>query len=275
MNQKIILVISILIGVLAFGLSIKYFRSEAAKTQRIRDKIYAGARQVSIIVAKRDIPEGIAISKDDLTFVRALEQEVKVGGNAVMAEDAELLLGRKTLFQIKFKEPLYWRFIEGGQRAARGLAYGVKPGMRAISLNISGAAAVSSMIQPGDRVDVLGTFTLPSKEKPDEMETVTLTVLQDVSVLATGQRMANQPFNARTSSRLRSYSTVTVEVTPREAELLVFAQQTKGRLTMSLRNPTDDSYEKDLPSVNFQLLERTLPELNLYRQRNIRYKKDI
>jgi pilus assembly protein CpaB len=275
MNQKIILVISILIGVLAFGLSIKYFKSEAAKVQSELNRIYAGATQVSIVVAKRDIPEGIAITKDDLAFKRVLQQEVKVAGNAVLSEDVDLLLGRKTLFQIKHEEPIYWRFIEGGQRAARGLAYSVKPGMRAISLNVSGAASVSSMIQPNDRVDILGTFTLPSREILDEMETVTLTVLQDVTVLATGSLLANQPINPRANSRSRAYSTITVSVTPREAELLVFAQQAKGRLTMSLRNPTDDSFEKDLPSVNFQLLERTLPDLNLYRQRNIRYKKEI
>ncbi len=275
MNQKIVLACSVLIGVIAFAVSVKYFKDEAAKTRRIREQIYAGARQITVVVAARDIPEGIAISTDDLAVKRVLEQEVKVGGSAVMAEDAELLLGRKTRFQIKHAEPLYWRFIEGGQRAARGLAYSVTPGMRAISLNVAGAAAVSSMIQPKDRVDVLGTFTLPSKENPGEVETVTLTVLQDVTVLATGQQLANQPVNPRTGGRSRTYSMITIEVTPREAELLVFAQQTKGRLTMSLRNPTDDTYEKDLPSVNFQLLESSLPELNLYRQRSIRYKRDI
>ena len=275
MNQKAILIVSILIGAMAFALSAKYFKDEAAKTRRIRDQIYAGAKYVSVVVASRDIPEGVAITKEDMASLRILEQEVKAAGSAVLAEDATLLLGRKTLFHINHKEPIYWRFIEGGQRAARGLAYSIKPGMRAISLNVSGAAAVSSMIQPNDRVDVLGTFTLPSKELPDEVETVTLTVLQDVTVLATGQRLANQAINARAGRRSQTYSMITIEVTPREAELLVFAQQTKGRLTMSLRNPTDDSYEKDLPSINFQLLESSLPDLNLYRQRSIRYKKDI
>ena len=73
-------------------------------------------------------------------------------------------------------------------------------------------------------------------------------------------------------ARAGGYTTVTLEVTPRETELLVFAQQLQGRLTLSLRNPSDVSFEKDLPSVDFNRLEESLPDLNQYRQRNIRHK---
>ena len=69
-----------------------------------------------------------------------------------------------------------------------------------------------------------------------------------------------------------SYSTVTFEVTPREAELLIFAQGTQGRLTLTLRNPDDVGFEKILPEVNFQLVEKSLPDLNDYRQKTIRHK---
>jgi hypothetical protein len=35
------------------------------------------------------------------------------------------------------------------------------------------------------------------------------------------------------------------------------------------------SFEKDLPEIDFKHLESKLPELNLYRQRNIRHKRDL
>jgi pilus assembly protein CpaB len=158
--------------------------------------------------------------------------------------------------------------------ANEGLAGIVKPGLRAISLSVGGASAVSSLIQPNDRVDVLGSFSLPSKDSPDELEAVTLTVLQDVSVLATGQEMANARSSRSRQLRSSSYNAVTLEVTPREAELLVFAQQMKGRITLALRNSGDVSFEKDLPTVNFEKMESELQELNTYRQRNIRHKRD-
>jgi pilus assembly protein CpaB len=132
---------------------------------------------------------------------------------------------------------------------------------------------VSGMVEPNDHIDVLGTFTLPSTV-PGEMESVTLTVLQDVTVLATGQQLARQLSGGRRGARDTGYSTVTLEVTPREAELLVFAQQARGKLTLSLRNPSDISFEKDLPKIDFKLLQTELPALNLYRQKNIRMKRN-
>jgi hypothetical protein len=47
----------------------------------------------------------------------------------------------------------------------------------------------------------------------------------------------------------------------------------QGRLTLALRNPADLSFEKELPEVNFTMLQTELPGLNLYRQRTIRDKK--
>jgi Flp pilus assembly protein CpaB len=63
-----------------------------------------------------------------------------------------------------------------------------------------------------------------------------------------------------------SYSTVTLEVTPREAEMLAFAEQIRGRLSLSLRNRSDVSYEKELPKVDFEKIRSTIEELNLKRQ---------
>ena len=183
-----------------------------------------------------------------------------------------MILGKKTQFEIKAKEPVLWSYIEGGNPSERGVAEMVKSGMRAISLAISGAPAVSGMVQPNDRIDVLGTFSFPSKSAPGQMEAVTLTVLQDVTVLATGQQVTRPAAGARARSAA-GYNSVTLEVTPREAELLVFAQQMRGSLFLALRNPTDMSFESDLPEINFEQLEKKLPELNQYRQQNIRHKR--
>jgi Flp pilus assembly protein CpaB len=68
------------------------------------------------------------------------------------------------------------------------------------------------------------------------------------------------------------YNTVTFEVTPREAELLVFVENMKGHLTLTLRNPADVSYEMSLPTVDFNMLEQEIPTLNKYRQEIIRHK---
>ena len=272
MNHKVILILSLLVGMLAFGLSIRYFHSRMADIERARAEFEQRVRKVEVVVAAQDIPQGMTLDKKDVARGRIFEIEISAREDVVTAQDAPFVLGRKTLFSLQRGDPLYWSFFEGGGRTGPSLATAVTPGLRAVSLSIAGAASVSSMVAPNDRVDVLGTFTLPSTTVAETMETVTLTVLQDVTVLATGQRLANESAAQQRSARQNAYSTVTLEVTPREAELLVFAQQLKGGLFLALRNPSDLSFEKDLPSINFQRLQDALPELNQSRQRNIRHK---
>lgn len=271
MKEKIIPIISLLIGILAFALTFNYLKSEQKKLREIEANIYKNAQKIRVMAAANDIPSGTVITPKDLGTIFVYKNSV--GNQVVMPEDAKKLFGKKTTYRINTKEPILWSSIEGGLASARGLAMIIKDGMRAISLSVSGAEAVSGMIQPNDRIDILGTFPFPSKEIEGEMETVTLTILQDVSVLAAGQKLANQASTSRSSRS--GYSTITVEVTPREAELLVFAQQMKGRITIALRNPGDVSFEQDLPEVNFEHLQTALPSLNLFRQKNIRHKRNI
>ena len=62
---------------------------------------------------------------------------------------------------------------------------------------------------------------------------------------------------------------MTLEVTPREAEMLAFTEQIKGRLILSLRNRNDASYEKELPKVDFEKIRSTIEDLNLKRQQKL------
>ena len=49
----------------------------------------------------------------------------------------------------------------------------------------------------------------------------------------------------------------------------------QGRLTLTLRNPSDGSYEAKLPSIDFGQIEKTLPDLNNNRQNQIRHNKPL
>lgn len=270
MKQKIIPIVSVLIGVLAFWLTFHYLRGERARLARIEQEMYANAQKIRIVAAAQDLPSGTVIKPADVGSLAVFKNSV--GGHAVMPGEQHMLFGRKLLFKVNAREPIFWSHVEGGAAGAAGLAPIVKPGMRALSLAVSGAEAVSGMIQPNDRVDILGTFSFPSRDVPGDMETSTLTILQDVTVLAAGQRLAKNQVAPRRAGR-SGYSTITVEVTPRESELLVFTQQMKGSLTLALRNSEDVSYETDLPEINFRQLQEAIPLLNDYRQTQIRHKR--
>jgi pilus assembly protein CpaB len=275
MKEKVILVVSLIFGLAALLMTTQYLKGKEADFNKRIAEIYAGARKVNVVVARDNIPGGTVLTKKDL-----IEDAVfasAAGSHAVRRDDVQQVLGKKIMFPVARGDVISWSFIEGGMPTTGGLSSLITPGLRAISLSVGGSSAVSGMIQPKDNVDVLGTFAFPSQDIPGQMETVTLSVLQDVTVLATGQTTSRQQLLAgRGKSRSSGgYSTVTLEVTPRESELLVFAQQMKGSLTLTLRHPRDVGWKRDLPTVNFDHLQHELPAINLERQRDVRKKKGL
>lgn len=256
MKNKLVLVVALLVGILAFWLSARYLAKERAK-------LYEGAVKIKVIVAKRDIAAMTELTRDDLVLNDVYKSAV--GDNVFLPEDAERVLGKRLKHPLRKNEPLWWTHVDMPREIESGLAPVIQKGKRALSIAISGAAAVSGLVKPNDHVDLLGTFTFPSRTNPNQTESVTLTLLQDVTVLATGSNLARQ--NTEAGSETRSgYSMVTFEVSTHEAEILVFAQQTRGQLYMSLRNPNDVSHQAAFPSVNFDYLESVLQQINEQRQ---------
>ena len=268
MKQKSVLIIAILAGLIAFWLTGQYLRHE-------QERMLGEAKRIFVIVANSDLPAGSILKNTDLA--KAAVFQSSVGGRAILPESVLDVVGKKLLFNISRGDPIQWSDIDVPAQGAAGLAEMINPTMRAVSIPVDANASVSCMVKPNDHVDILGTFTFPSATVPDGLETITLTVLQDVTVLATGQALANQVTaqGVRPERATRSYGAVTFEVTPREAELLVFAQTVRGRLTLALRNPADVTFITNTPAINFEHLQKKLPELNIIRQHDIRHKKDI
>lgn len=267
MKQKIILLIAIIAGLAAFWLTGRYLRFE-------RERILGGAKRVFVVVAERDLPAGTVLKNVDLA--KALVFQSNVGGRAILPESAREIFGKKLLYNIGRGDPIQWSDVDVPYKGEAGLAEMINPTMRAISISVDAVSSVSAMVKPNDHVDVLGTFSFPSPSAAATVETVTLTVLQDVTVLATGQTTADKAsLSGRAERAPRGYNTVTFEVTPHEAELLVFAQSVKGKLCLALRNPADVTFITNMPAINFEHLQKQLPALNLIRQRDIRHKKDI
>jgi len=270
MKQKFILIASVVIGLLAALITRSYLNAKDREVQAKINQFNRNNRKIDVMVVKRAVPSGTVLRVEDLGAVEEIERAVR--SHAVKASDSLKLIGRKTIRALEANSVVYWSDIEGGQPGSGGLADDIKQNMRAISINVSGAASVSGMVKPNDHVDVIGTFTFPSKQVDGEMELVTMTILQDVLVLATGRETSKSVITAIRSTQT-SYNMVTLEVTPREAEMLVFAEQIKGRLALALRNPEDVYYEKELPRVDFNKIQSEIETLNEFRQNQLLRKR--
>ena len=264
MKNKVVLIVAVLFGLLAAFLTRTYLTTKNDEFKRLTDRFNATHGTIDAICFNKDVPGGTVVARSDLGILTVPKAGLR--GQALTEANLADIIGRKILIGHRKGDIIFWSDIEGGNPIAGGLAADIRRKMRAISINVSGAAAVSGMVKPNDHVDVIGTFTFP-KPAPDGkniiQELVTCTILQNVLVLATGKE------TAKSSAPLfggGSYSTVTLEVTPREAEMLVFAEQIKGRLVLSLRNRNDMSYEQELPQVDFAKIRAEIEELNVKRQ---------
>ena len=132
------------------------------------------------------------------------------------------------------------RVVAPGNRGF--LAAVLRPGMRAVSLSVDATSGISGFIFPGDQVDILMTHVLPSEGTPQRKATET--IVRDVRVIAIDQKVAGkqeEPAVARN---------VTVEVTPKQSEILAVATA-MGKLSMSLRSvaagPNETRDENPMP----------------------------
>jgi pilus assembly protein CpaB len=264
MQRKVVLIVSLLAGLVAAVLTRTYLTIKENEIQSEKQRLIDKYKTLEVLAFSHDIPAGTVLSKADLGKLVVPARGLR--GQALTEENLADVIGRKTVVGHKKLEVVFWSDIEGGDPAARGLSADVKRQMRAMSINVSGAAAVSGMVKPNDHVDVIGTFNFPDDEgKIRRGDPVTCTILQNVLVLATGKETSKTQ-SRELGFRSSGYSTVTLEVTPREAEMLAFAEQIKGRLILTLRNRNDTSSEKELPQVNYEKIRQEMEDLNQKRQ---------
>jgi pilus assembly protein CpaB len=103
--------------------------------------------------------------------------------------------------------------------------------MRAISTKISEESAVGRLILPNDHVDVILIRRLRSKGGAEEH--VSDTLFRNVRILAIGQRI-----EVKEGQKNAEGNTATLELTPRQAELLALAKS-MGEISLALRSVAD------------------------------------
>ena len=179
---------------------------------------------VMVIVAARDLYQGVTITEEDLYAVQIPPKYLPEG----VFLSPEHVVGRIPRERILANE-----FVRADRLAdpesGVGLNAVIPRGMRAISINISDGSAVSGFLNPGNYVDVLVTI-----EGDEAREAETNTLLQAVTVLAVNNRLGN----TTSESSDRGKASVTVAVTPDLAEKLTHAVA-QGTVTMTLRNDID------------------------------------
>jgi pilus assembly protein CpaB len=232
----------LLIGALAIAavtavMAKNMFSGAGSPEASARATVPAGAE---VLVATRSLPVGTIIDAEALRYQiwpKGLVQPAYYIKGQPGTNPADLL-GTVVRNEVTAGQPLtQGSLIKPGDRGFLAAALG--PGMRAVTVSVSATSGVAGFVFPGDRVDVMLTQQVAGGGEGQALK-VSETILRNVRVLATDQRMTAQ--DAEGKPIIKAVSTVTLEATPKIAEKIAVAQ-TIGQISLSLRSIADNAAE--------------------------------
>ena len=199
---------------------------------------------VRVVVAARDMPLGTLVKQSDLKLANYPERDVPKSV-VFQAKDA---VSRVLLVPVNSNEPILLSKLSL-TTSAEGVSSTIEPGYRAVSVQITDATGVAGLVQSNSRVDVL--FTRPGTMA----EATTSIILQNVKVLSTGRLV---PQGQTVDTRTPRSPVVTLVLRPEEAQKLELAKN-QGRISLSLRNPLDNSQSPATGPITTEVLD---PNIN-------------
>lgn len=191
-----------------------------------------------VLVATKALPVGTILDAESFRFQpwpkELIEQVYYLKGQA----DPAKLAGSVVRNAITAGQPLtQGALIKPGDRGF--LAAVLAPGNRAMTVPITATSGNAGFVFPGDMVDLIMTAKLEIEREGEKKETkrdYAATVLTAVRVLAIDQKTENAKGETVVGK------TATMEVTPKQAEIVALAMQV-GQLALSLRSLATDSPE--------------------------------
>lgn len=201
----------------------------------------------SVVRAIKDIPENTPITAEMITL-EELPNEAVISG---AIRDISKVMGKVSEEKIFTGEQmLSSKLISAGDGNTKTLAYAIQPGLRAITIPVDITSGVANMIIPGNHIDLIGQFLTETEgagASGAKKRSYATMILENITVLAVDSKLSE---NEKNQSESKAYTTLTLEVTPRQALELSMAQF-EGQIRAILRSPIDEE-ETKLPSVSLE-----------------------
>lgn len=241
-NTVKLLIGAVVVGLIAALLSVLYLK---ARESQLRDELTPKVEYRSVLVASQDILKGTKLDASVLSI-----RDVPVGFvniNALTPGDFDRIEGKVIVQNLGKGNIVLNSFVD--EKFPEDFSDTIPLKRRAMTIQVDEVNTISGFIRPGNKIDLLVNLpagsTGETKEEGD-MDSI-FPVLENIEVLATGQdsayeyeekvRLLRGGVNANPD---RNFTTLTINVTPKEAALVATAQD-KGDLLALLRNRNDSS----------------------------------
>lgn len=233
---KIALVVAVFFGLIAaYGIYnfLSYQQKEA-------DVLRAANQE--IVVAANDIPPGTilndeAIKKGIIKTTPWPKASIPAGAFS----SPQQVVGKVNRVKILANEPIIESRLAG---EGAGLTVRLEAGKRALAVRVDEIIGVSGFIVPDDRVDIILTTTPIGANQDMKISKIVLQNKRVLSVAQNTEQKDGKPQLARS---------ITLEVTPEEAEKLSLASQ-EGQIVLALRGLGDDKETTTIGSNKRDLL---------------------
>lgn len=235
-------------GVIALILVNTYVHERERALEAARRKALEGMKGVPVAVAAGDIKEGTVIMEQMVGLAEIPERFLQP--YAIVGSTREVV-GQLAAAPIAQGEQILGTKLKRPESAVTA-ASKIPEGKRAVTIETDPISAVNGFVKPGDRVDLLWTFTLPGQAGG---QPVTITLFQNVLILALGTNMVE----GGPASDQGMSNTVTYALDPQEIELLLFARQS-GKLHMTLRGRADTKTQPLPPASLETVLRQAFPQ---------------
>jgi len=230
-------IIALAAGLLFGGLAFYLLHEKASEMEQ-------KATPVQVLVASQYIPAG-SFLKPDMVDKKMVPESFVSPGTIRDVRDVE---GLMSLTAISAGEPILSNKFGEGEET---LALTLNPGFRAYTLEVSETSGVGGLIRPGNHVDLLAKIDSNKRE-------TTSFAFQNLQVLAVGQRFSGSSRSKKTqetnASESGAYNTVTLSVTPEQAEILMYLEGKALRLI--LRAPNDEEIVSVPPQSEAEIMSK-------------------
>jgi pilus assembly protein CpaB len=190
-----------------------------------------------VLVATRALPVGTILQADSFRY-QPWPKELIQEAYYVQGEQNAPQPGTVVRYNIAAGQPIpQGALVKPGDRGFLAAALG--PGMRAVTVPVDAKSGVAGFVFPGDRIDLVLTQTIEGRDGGPALKAAE-TFVRNIRVLATDQRTEAQNKDGKTE--VLTFSTVTLEATPRISEKIALAQAL-GQLSLSLRSIADNNAE--------------------------------
>jgi Flp pilus assembly protein CpaB len=233
-NKK---VIQLMISALLALLFVKFYLKQ--KEQAIEHSF----GMVEVLVAARDIPPHTQLSDPYLTTQKVPLKYMQPGAFMVKIPEQykERTKGKVTIAAVPEGTQITQANLTDPSIKDTGVAPLLPPGKRGYLLKL-GTTDVADLILPGDRIDVMATFTI---RKQDATSKATYTILQNILVVAVGKELKKS--NEAVTGKKEGIEglVVTLALEPTEAEQLALAQaESQNEISIVVRPHGENDIRK-------------------------------